>query len=487
VTATQDLVFNVYQPIGTISLANNSVTAYSQIGAVVGGLTTNDPNANQSITYNLSGTDGSKFQVDNTTGNLETNMVFTATTATNYSIIVTATDTAGLSTQKSFTITVNPAVPTNLSLSNSSVDSGLPTLTKVGTFSSFDANPNQTVSYSFTTINGVTNNNSLFTIDSSGNLLTNTAFQPTTTIVPYTISVMATDSPLGLQSQPVSFTINVLPPFVAPTVTVGAPSTFDPSTATPTVAVTAATSLGHAIVSWTINFGDGTSTTVASRVQSLNVALAHAYPIVNTQYTITASVMTDNGRSFNSAPMTVTAQIVNPVASFIATTSNNMTGQPISAGTLGMMTSEIAILQASSVKQRRQIIQGILTNSFYRVELVRALFLHFLGQQPTAFQLGEGLALLTLDKHGNFQFGALLNFILTGAVNPDTTVPYTAADIKNIQKEFKTLTGGAITLLTSADPVLFLLAASVGGSGQSSSQSEVSALSSLLATSLVTA
>jgi hypothetical protein len=95
-------------PPTNISLSNTSVTAYQPVGTAIGTLNTTDPNAGQSFTYAVSGTNAGLFQVDNT-GTLRTSTVFQNTAVATYQVQIQTTDTLGLSFSKTFTITVNPS------------------------------------------------------------------------------------------------------------------------------------------------------------------------------------------------------------------------------------------------------------------------------------------------------------------------------------------------------------------------------------------
>jgi hypothetical protein len=191
-----------------ITLSNSSVAAAQPTATVVGTLSTTDPNVGQTFSYSLSGANAGLFTVDNSTGTLETNTVFQLTTQTSYSLDVQTTDSLGLSLTKTFTITVNPAPPTDISLSNSSVTAYRAAGTAIGTLSTTDPNAGQTFSY---TLSGA--NASLFQVVGD-QLETNTVFQ-TTTQTSYSLDVQTTDS-LGL-SDSKTFTITVNPSTAAPT------------------------------------------------------------------------------------------------------------------------------------------------------------------------------------------------------------------------------------------------------------------------------
>ena len=103
---------------------------------------------------------------------------------------------------ETFTLTVNPGSPTNITLTNGSVTAYQPVGTQVGAVSSTDPNAGATVTYTLTGANA-----NLFTIDNADNLTTNSVFDTTTTET-YGITVTATDSLGQSTSQPFTITVN---------------------------------------------------------------------------------------------------------------------------------------------------------------------------------------------------------------------------------------------------------------------------------------
>jgi hypothetical protein len=90
-----------------ITLDNATVAANAAVGAVVGTLSTRDPDINQSFTYVLSYNPGNKYAING--DKLIVNGPLTAGTDT---LNVTSTDQGGLSYTKTFTITVHAAAGT---------------------------------------------------------------------------------------------------------------------------------------------------------------------------------------------------------------------------------------------------------------------------------------------------------------------------------------------------------------------------------------
>lgn len=152
-----------------IALSNASVPENQPPATTVGTFSTTDPNTGDTFTYTLvsgtGSTDNGSFTISGNT--LQTAATFNYQTQNSYSIRVRNTDQGGLWVEKVFTITVL-AVPTDIALSNSSVQEGQPSGTPVGTFSTTDSNGADTFTYALVSGAGSTGNAS-FAI--SGNTL----------------------------------------------------------------------------------------------------------------------------------------------------------------------------------------------------------------------------------------------------------------------------------------------------------------------------
>ena len=156
-------------------------------GAIVGTLTTTDVDAGDTHEYTLSGTDASLFEIVNGQLKLKDTESADYETQTSYSVTVTATDTGELTTEETFTVTVNNLNDNDpVITSASSVDMAENT-SAVITVTATDADGDN-LTYSIT--GGA--DSSLFTIDSTTGALTLQA---------KTKSLTTTDSTL-----PVSFT-----------------------------------------------------------------------------------------------------------------------------------------------------------------------------------------------------------------------------------------------------------------------------------------
>ena len=94
-----------------IALSNASVMEDQAVGTTVGTLAASDPNGGDTQTFSLvpgtGGDDNDAFQLAGST--LESNAVFDVETRSSYSIRVRITDRYGLTFEKAFTITIDPA------------------------------------------------------------------------------------------------------------------------------------------------------------------------------------------------------------------------------------------------------------------------------------------------------------------------------------------------------------------------------------------
>ncbi len=201
-------VTNVNEVPTDISLSSSSVAENSASGTSVGNFSTTDPDAGNTFTYALvtgtGDTDNASFTI---TGNtIKTNAVFDFETKNSYTVRVRSTDQGGLSFEKAFTISVTDVneVPTDISLSSSSVAENSASGTSVGNFSTTDADAGNTFTYALVTGTGDTDNAS-FTI--AGNTLKTNAVFDFETKSSYSVRVQSTDQ--GGLSFEKAFTISV--------------------------------------------------------------------------------------------------------------------------------------------------------------------------------------------------------------------------------------------------------------------------------------
>lgn len=135
-----------------IALTNNRVNEDTPAGAIVGYLSTTDPDATDEFSYSLVGGTGSdnngSFNIEDNI--LKTKAVLDYETQTTYSIRVQTSDKGRQTFEKSFTIALNDVIerpPTDITLSNHTVKENLPSRTTVGSFSTTDPSSNEIHTY----------------------------------------------------------------------------------------------------------------------------------------------------------------------------------------------------------------------------------------------------------------------------------------------------------------------------------------------------
>jgi len=185
-------VTNVNEAPTAIALDNNTVLEEQAAGAAVGNFSTTDPDNGDSFTYTLvagvGDTGNSAFQI---VGNeLQTVVVLDFETQSSYSIRVRSTDSGGLWFEQTFTITVIDGndPPTDITLSNNTVDENQPPGTVVGALSGTDPNAGDTLTFSL--VPGAVDNSS-FAVNGT-NLETNASFDYEVKNS-YTVRVRVTD------------------------------------------------------------------------------------------------------------------------------------------------------------------------------------------------------------------------------------------------------------------------------------------------------
>ncbi|MBO1348908.1 MAG: VCBS repeat-containing protein [Hormoscilla sp. GUM202] len=191
-----------------INLSNNSINENVAANTVVGTFSTTDPDTGDTFTYQLvagtGDTDNSAFTIDG--DQLLFNSSPDFETQSSYSILVQSTDPGGLSYSENLTININNVNedPTDLDLSNNSIDENVAANTVVGTFSTIDPDTGDSFTYQLVAGAGDTDN-SAFTID--GDQLLFNSSPDFETQSSYSILVQTTDG--GGLSYSENFTINI--------------------------------------------------------------------------------------------------------------------------------------------------------------------------------------------------------------------------------------------------------------------------------------
>lgn len=173
----QVFVKNVNDAPTNITLSNNSINENKAAHTYIGRLTTSDPDNNTTYNYSLVNGVGalhnSSFSIS--TDSLFTASVFDFETQSQYAIRVETNDNLGGTFQKIFTVTVTNVndTPTNITLSENTINENLPSNTSIGSFTSTDQDTNNTYFYTLASGTGSTDNGS-FTIVGSTLRTTNT-------------------------------------------------------------------------------------------------------------------------------------------------------------------------------------------------------------------------------------------------------------------------------------------------------------------------
>ena len=135
----------------TSDLSNNSIEENVAANTVVGTFSTTDPDTGDTFTYQLvagtGDTDNAAFTIVGDQLRINSSPDFE--TQSSYSILVQTTDAEGESYSENLTININNVNegPTDLELSNNSIDENVAANTVVGTFSTTDPDTGDTFTY----------------------------------------------------------------------------------------------------------------------------------------------------------------------------------------------------------------------------------------------------------------------------------------------------------------------------------------------------
>ncbi|GAB4366722.1 MAG: hypothetical protein Kow00121_04420 [Elainellaceae cyanobacterium] len=156
-----------------LSLSATTVNENVPENSVVGDFTTVDPNTGDTFTYSLVAGEG---DINNDAFVIEGNQLKIKTspdyeTKPSYSVRVRTTDAGGLFTEKQLTIAINDLneipgnlTPTDLGLNGASVNENAPVGTVLGTFTTVDANQDDTFTYSLVAGTGDADNNAFLVV-----------------------------------------------------------------------------------------------------------------------------------------------------------------------------------------------------------------------------------------------------------------------------------------------------------------------------------
>ncbi len=202
-------VIDVAEPPTDIELSNSSIDENSSDGAVVGTFETTDEDNGDTFTYQLVSGDGDgdneAFTIEGNSVQINSSPDFE--TQSSYSIRVQTTDSTGNSYSEALTISVNdvPEPPTDIVLSNSSINENSSDGAVVGTFETTDPNSSDPFTYQLVSGTG-DDDNEAFTIE--GNSLQINSSPDFETQSSYSIRVQTTDSASNSYSE--ALTISVI-------------------------------------------------------------------------------------------------------------------------------------------------------------------------------------------------------------------------------------------------------------------------------------
>jgi len=195
-----------------ITLSKNTIAENSAINSLVGNFSSTDPNALNTFTYSLvAGTgdsDNDLFTIQN--NQLQTNAIFDYENNNTYTIRVRTTDQGNLFYEKPLTINITDVneIPTNITLSNNTINENQSIGTTVGTLNTID--PDQGNTFTYRLINGAgATDNALFTIQN--NQLQSNAIFDYETKNSYSIRVRTIDQGRALYDKQLTINIGDLP------------------------------------------------------------------------------------------------------------------------------------------------------------------------------------------------------------------------------------------------------------------------------------
>lgn len=160
-TVSPFVIRNNNQPTA-LALSSNTIQEGLAANTVIGLLSSTDPDAGETFTYSLvSGPGSADIANFNISSNqLRSNAIFNFNQKSSHAIRVRTTDANGCSFEQTFTIAVQDVntTPTNIFLSDTSVNENLSSLATVGSLSALDADLGEIHTYSLVTGSGSTDN-----------------------------------------------------------------------------------------------------------------------------------------------------------------------------------------------------------------------------------------------------------------------------------------------------------------------------------------
>ena len=333
------LLSDIQEAPTDILLSSTSIDENSTPGTVVTDLSTEDDDTGDTHTYTLvSGdgdTDNSAFQISDNQMLNEGNLDFE--TKSSYNIRLQTNDGNGGLFEKAFVITINDVneAPTNISLSNNTIDESNPIGTVVGLFSTTDEDAGQTHTYSL--VSGPASaHNDLFSI--VGNQLVSAVVFDYETLGLLSIRVRTDDGNGGTFESGFGLMVNDIPASIT-TVTLDNNTVNENETSgTP---IGSLSTFGEDLSgSYTYTFVSGAGDTDNSSFSiSGNQLFTTESFDFEAQSNYSVRIMTDDGNLSESFALTVTVEDVNEVPTDILLNGNSITENNIIGDVIGALTT----------------------------------------------------------------------------------------------------------------------------------------------------
>ncbi|WP_286177822.1 beta strand repeat-containing protein [Rhodopirellula sp. JC639] len=333
-------VTNVNEAATTVSLGHSSVADGQPSGTTVGTLSSDDPDAGDTLTYTLvsgSGdTDNASFTISG--DQLQTAFAADQSTQSSYSIRVRVTDAGGLSTETSFTIDVTNenVAPTAVALSNATVAEDASIDDVIGTFTTTDANSSDVFTYTLVSGTGDTDNAS-FAIN--GDTLTLNSALDFETKSSYSVRVRSTD-PFGLFVEDV-FQITVTDVNEAPdSLTIDSDQIDDGDPSGTTVGTLSSTDPDSGdTVTYTLVAGDGDSDNASFTISGSDLVTAFdADFFQKSSYSVRVQAEDAGGLTFQQI-LTITVAEPDSAPSAIALSANTVAENSAANTAIGTLSS----------------------------------------------------------------------------------------------------------------------------------------------------
>ena len=161
-----------------ITLSNNRVDENQLSGTLVGTLSATDPDAGESHTYRFvavnNGLPEDSLQFTLSGNTITTNAVFNHGTKISYLVKIEVEDNGGSTFEQTFTIFINNLnfAPTDITLSNASVDENRPPRQNIGNFTSTDFDNHSQLTYTYSFVSGTSDDDNASFFISQRTLLT---------------------------------------------------------------------------------------------------------------------------------------------------------------------------------------------------------------------------------------------------------------------------------------------------------------------------